>query len=225
MAICHPILPFLLLPTLAFAGCQQMWPTPKEPTLGATATGEEIWVRTQEHQATFTEKKKVGEVVHKDDSGNSVGTSEVYEDKQRTVHWTTWYPMQGDLQLDDEDFLRIVGNEKALQEHRNYRKGGLSMNKWGKGLMIGGVATFVASLFVPAENFSLRYGLSTGGLIATSSGWYLARIGASRFSPEAHTIDPSRANYDIERYNNGLQAQVDQGTTQPTASLAIGRRF
>ncbi len=130
--------------------------------------------------------------------------------------------MQGGTQLDDEDFLRIVGNDQALQEHRDYRQSGITMNKWGKGLMIGGVATFVASFFVPSENFALRYGLSTGGLVAGSSGWYLARIGAARFEPDSHTVDPSRANYDIQRYNARLDGG---GTGSPTASLSLGHNF
>lgn len=212
----------LVAPLLTLAGftsgCAQAWPTPKKPTLGMEASGEELWVRTEEHQATYAEKEKVGEVVHKDNRGRDIGTSEVYEDRLTTVHWTTWYPMQGDIQLDDEDFLRIVGNQQALEEHRDFRKSGLSRIKWGKGLMIGGAATFVASFFVPAENYSLRYGLSTLGLMGGSGGWYLARSGAARFEADSHTIEPSRANYEVQRYNRNLGSR-------PTASLSIGRKF
>jgi hypothetical protein len=204
------------------SGCAQAWPTPKKPSLGIEASGEELWVRTQAHQATYATKEKVGEVVHKDNRGQNVGTSEVYENKLHTVHWTTWYPMQGDTQLDDEDFLRIVGNEAALEAHREYRETGLAMNKWGKAMIAGGVVGFIASYFMPADNYTLRYGLSTGGLLIGSGGWYFARMGAARFEPEAHTVDPSRANYDIQRYNRSL---AGGGSEKPQASLSIGKDF
>jgi hypothetical protein len=215
------LVPLLLIASFA-SGCAQAWPTPKNPQLGMEATGEQLWVRTQAHQATYATKEKVGEVVHKDSTGQNVGTSEVYEDKLTTVHWTTWYPMQGDSQLDDEDFLRIVGNEQALDEHRDYREKGMALNKWGKGMMVGGFVGFLASYFVPADNYTLRYGLSTGGLLVGSSGWYVARMGAARFEPEAHTIDPSHANYNIQRYNRSL---AGGDSDKPQASLSIGKKF
>ena len=125
-------------------------------------------------------------------------------------------------QLDDEDFLRIVGNQQALDAHREYRETGLAMNKWGKVMIAGGVAAFIGSYFMPVENYTLRYGLSTGGLLIGSGGWYFARMGAARFEPEAHTVDPSRANYDMQRYNRSL---AGGGSEKPQASLSIGKKF
>lgn len=35
----------------------------------------------------YSQKEKVGEVVHKDDRGRNIGTSEVYEDR---INWRTF---------------------------------------------------------------------------------------------------------------------------------------
>jgi hypothetical protein len=210
--------------TAAFsAGCTFLWPTPKAPNLGVDATGDGLWIRTQAHQAAYVEKEKVGEAIHKDDTGKTIGTTDVYEDRVRTVEWETWYPMQGNVQLDDEDFLRIVGDNEALAKHREYRKTGLTMNKLGKGMMIGGLAAFVGSLFVPADQISLRSYVTSGAWLVGAGGWYFARAGANRFKADAHTIDANRANWAIQEYNTRLGGK--EGSNGPSASLSVGGQF
>jgi hypothetical protein len=206
----------------ASAGCAQIWPTPRDPVLGAEATGEELWIRTQEHQAQVTEKKKVGETVYKDSRGRNIGKAEIYQDQTRTVRWTTWYPMQGDLQIDDEDFLRIVGDETELERTRGYRETGLEMNKWGKRAMVGGAVALVASIFIPSDYYVLQYGASTIGGVALSGGWWMAYAGAKRFEPEAHAIAPMKAAHLMQEYN----ASLDGGAApQQSASLKFGGEF
>lgn len=209
---------------MVFFGCSctQLWPTPREPHLGVEASGERLWIRTQENEAQVTERKKVGEAVHKDADGNSVGSTDVYANETRTVRWTTWYPMQGDLQLDDEDFLRIVGDQEGLARTREFREQGLAMNKWGKRSLVGGAVALVASFFIPSDMYLLRYGTSLGGAIFMSGGWYLARAGAARFDPEAHAVEPVKASHLVHDYNASLDGRAPGA---PKASLSVGGEF
>jgi hypothetical protein len=214
-------LALIVFASTTLVGCAQIWPTPRTPNLGVEATGEELWIRTQHHQAQVTERKKVGEAVHKDSRGRNVGKTELYEDQTRTVHWTTWYPMQGDLQIDDEDFLRIVGDGAELERTRDYRRKGLEMNKWGKRGIVAGAVTLAASLFVPRDLYMLQYTATTLGGVALSGGWWLAYAGAKRFEPESHAVDPNKAAYLMHGYNASLGAPQQQ----PSASLSVGGQF
>ena len=189
----------LLVPTLA--GCFA-FPSAKSPKTGAVATGEPLAVVDDVKVWTTTEKEKVGETVHKDSSGNTIGTSDTYQEKTKVHSMKVWYPVQGNAQLPDEDFFRIAGDQQALDETLEMRENGKKWNRRGKITMIAGGVGFIAGLFVP--HTLGRTLLMTGGGLAVSGGWYMSYWGAKQMDPEQHAVDRSIAERAARQYNERL---------------------
>jgi len=186
---------------LALAGCFAL-PDARAPRNSAVPTGEPVAVVDDVKVWTTTSKEKVGETVYKDGSGQTVGTADRYEEKTRTHSMKVWYPVQGTEQLSDEEFFRITGEQKALDETLSMREKGKRLNRRGKITMIAGGVGFIAGIFVP--NAIGRTLLMAGGGLALSGGWYMSYAGAQYMDPEHHAVERSIAERAARSYNQQL---------------------
>ena len=188
------------LATLA-TGCFVL-PDAAAPKNTAVPTGEPVAVVDDVKVWTTTEKEKVGETVHKDASGNKIGTSDTYQERTRVHTRQVWYPVQGNEQLTDEEFFRITGEQQALEQTLAMRANGKKWNRRGKITMIAGGLGFIAGIFVP--NATGKVVLMTGGGLAVSGGWYMSFWGAKQMDPEHHAVDRSIAERAARDYNQQL---------------------
>lgn len=201
--------------TAALGGCFVL-PDAKSPATGAVATGEPLNIVDDVKVWTTTHKEKVGETVYKDNSGNTIGTADTYQEKTQVHSMQVWYPVQGGAQLADEDFFRIAGDQAALGETEKMRLKAKKWNRRGKYMIVGGAVGLVAGYFVP--NTIGRTLLITGGSLTMSSGWGLAYWGARQMAPEHHAVDRSIAERAARSYNQQLAGQTAHG-------VSLGRSF
>lgn len=194
------------------------WGCAHLPKTGAEATGEPLNVdfRTETH--TYTTQAKVGEVVSRDSSGRVVGTSEVYENRTGSYDVQRWQVFQGETPIDDQDFFRIGGDIETAKEIAASRQSGMTMNRVGIGLMIGGGALAVAgyALGLAASSSDPNTGSSTApgwmwpaasiGMVTVSVGGILTFIGLAKVKREHPVEDPQRANAVAKKYNKTLGA-------------------
>jgi hypothetical protein len=187
------------------------------PKTGAEVSGEPLNVEMRTETHTYTTQAKVGEVVHRDSSGRSVGTSEVYENRTGSYDVQRWQVFQGDTPIDDQDFFRIGGDIDTAKEIAATRQSGVTMNKVGVGMLIGGGALALAGIFLgPALTTKDANGfesspkwtpyLMTGGLIAVSVGGVLTFMGIAKVKKEHPIDDAQRANAVAKKYNKSLGA-------------------
>ena len=177
------------------------------PKGGAVASGSPLAVVDDVKVWTTTQKEKVGETEYKDSSGNVIATAETYQDKTQVHTQKIWYPVQGTEQLTDEDFFRIAGDQRALDQTMSMRANGKKWHRRGIGTMAGGVVGMVASFFVP--NLPVRYVLQIGGGLAVGGGYYMSYWGAHQMNPETHAVDRSVADRAANQYNQ----QIGQGVS------------
>ncbi len=177
-------------------------PSAKSPATGVVATGEPLAIVDDVKVWTTTQKEKVGETVHKDSSGNVVGTSDSYEEKTRVHTMKVWYPVQGAQQLADEDFFRIAGDQNALHETLDMRETGKKWNRRGKITMGVGVVGVVAGIFIP--NPLAKTVLMSGGALGVTGGWYMSYWGAKQMEPDSHAVDRSVAERAARSYNSQI---------------------
>lgn len=200
-----------VLATAALAGCIT---AAKGPNSGVVATGEQLAVVDDVKVWTTTSKEKVAETEYKDASGATVGTGAVYADKTQTHTMKIWYPVQGHEQLADEDFFRIAGDQKALDETEALRANGKKWNHRGIGLMIGGVVGMVAGYAI--DNSAAKTVLTLGGSLTALGGYYAAWWGAKEMNPETHAVDRSVAERAAQQYNT----QIGH-----TVGMSVGKSF
>jgi len=192
-----------------------VWGCASLPKTGIEATGEPLNVEMRTETHTYTTQAKVGEVVHRDSSGRAVGTSEVYENRTGSYDVQRWQVFQGDTPIDDQDFFRIGGDIDSAKEIAASRQSGVTMNKVGVGLLIGGGALALAGLFLgPALATKDANGIETspgwtpyvmtGGLIAVSVGGIMTFMGIAKVKREHPIDDAPRANAVAKKYNKSL---------------------
>ncbi|MBK9258611.1 MAG: hypothetical protein IPM54_02120 [Polyangiaceae bacterium] len=191
------------------------WGCASLPKTGIESTGEPLNVEVRTETHTYTTQAKVGEVVSRDSSGRVIGTSEVYENRTGTYDVTRWQVFQGDTPIDDQDFFRIGGDIASAKEIAASRQSGVTMNKVGIGLLIGGGALALAGIILgPALTTTDSNGietspswtpyLMTGGLLTVSVGGVLTWIGIAKVKREHPIDDPARANAVAKKYNASL---------------------
>src|SRR5512139_2843691 len=127
----------LLILGSTLTGCFA-FPDAQAPKNAAVATGEPVAVVDDVKVWTTTSKEKVGETVYKDSSGQTIATADEYQEKTRVHSMKIWYPVQGTEQLSDEEFFRITGEQKALEDTLAMRANGKKWNSRGKITMIAG---------------------------------------------------------------------------------------
>lgn len=192
------------------------WGCAHLPKTGAEATGEPLAVdfRTETH--TYQTQAKVGEVVNRDSSGRVVGTSEVYENRTGSYDVQRWQVFQGETRIDDQDFFRIGGDLDTAKEIAASRQSGMTMNRVGIGMMIGGGALAVGG-FVLASMLTKTdpttgstttpgwaYPAASIGMVTVSVGGILTFIGLAKVKREHPVEDPQRANAVAKKYNKSL---------------------
>jgi hypothetical protein len=201
----------LLLGTLASSawGCAHL------PKTGVEATGEPLNVdfRTETH--TYQTQAKVGEVVNRDSAGRVVGTSEVYENRVGSYDIQRWQVFQGETTIDDQDFFRIGGDLDTAKEIAASRQSGMTMNRVGIGMMIGGGALAIAgyalgqALATTDANGTVTtpgwaWPAASIGMVSVSVGGILTFIGLAKVKREHPVEDPQRANAVAKKYNKTL---------------------
>ena len=118
------------------------------PIPGVAKNGEPIWVKQTTKHVSYKVKEKVGESVLKDSSGNVIATSDRYVDKVQTDTFNYWYPMQGGLQIADEDFHRITGDEELALKIADERETAKQWRRNGMYVAAGGTAVAVLGFFL-----------------------------------------------------------------------------
>ena len=205
----------LLIPLTAAAmlgGCMAV-PTAKAPKTGAVATGEPLAVVDDLKVWTTTHKEKVGEAVHRDARGNTVGSTDVYEEKTEVHTQKVWYPVQGAEQIPDEDFFRIAGDDEALQATLDMRATAKKRARRGHIAMGVGAVGVIASFFI--DQPIARTVLGLGGGLAISGGWYFSYSASKMMEPESHAVQRSIAERAARRYNDSID----------TRTVNVGRNF
>jgi hypothetical protein len=203
---CRVLLLFSLM-----TGCL---PGPAGPRPGAVPTGERLAVVDDVRTWTTTYQEKTGETEYKNASGDTVGTAEHYRERTQLHAKKIWYPVQGRQQINDEDFFRFTGNQRALQATEEMHAQGRMYAALGVGGMVVGIAAMVAARFVGSSGAQL--GLYTGGGLLGTAGAYGFWHGWSLQSPDSHAVDRSIGEVDAARYNDNLRRGV---------SLSVGRSF
>ncbi|MBS1117958.1 MAG: hypothetical protein H6Q90_186 [Deltaproteobacteria bacterium] len=194
-----------------FGGCLMPAQGPKG---GVVASGQPLAVVDDVKVWTTTQKEKVGETEYKDSSGNVIGTGTSYQDKTTVHSMKVWYPVQGTEQLADEDFFKIAGDQKALDETLAMRANGKKWNHRGMYTMAGGVVGVIVGFIVPNPTAALV--LRLGGGLAVSGGYYMSFWGARQMNPESHAVDRSVADRAANQYNQ----QLGQ-----SAGVSMARKF
>ncbi len=191
------------------------WGCAHLPKTGVEATGEPLNVELRTETHTYQTQAKVGEVVNRDSSGRVVGTSEVYENRTGSYDVQKWQVFQGDMPIDDQDFFRIGGDIASAKEIADIRKSGVSMNKIGVGMMIGGGAAALMGIVLGSALTTTDANgittspkwtpyLMTAGLITVSVGGVLTFVGLAKAKREHPIDDPARANAVAKKYNQSL---------------------
>jgi hypothetical protein len=85
-----------------------VFPSAQAPKTGAVSTGEPLGVVDDVRVWTTTEKEKVGEQVHKDAAGNSLGSTDVYAERTR-VHTAKVFPLE-----ETGAAIRYLADRKAI---------------------------------------------------------------------------------------------------------------
>jgi len=191
----------LVLAPILLTGCFA-FPDAKAPKNAAVATGEPVAVVDDVKVWTTTSKEKVGETVYKDSSGQTLATADTYQEKTHVHSMKIWFPVQGNEQLSDEEFFKITGDQKALDETLSLRANGEKWNTRGKITLGVGAAAFIAGFFVP--NAIGRTVLLAGGGLTATGGWYMMYWGAKQMDPESHAVDRSIAERAARAYNQQL---------------------
>jgi hypothetical protein len=191
---------------LVLGGCASL------PQTGVvTATGEPLRVESGTVIDEVKVKEKVGEVTHTDGAGRSVGRSEVYADRTKLVEREVWKTYQGARPLDDHDFFRLAGDKDAAAQIQESRETGVTLNHVGLGLLVGGVAAFVASYVVrsddPMSSNTFPTVLMVGGGLAATAGGILTWLGLSKAKAEHPLDDRGRAMDAARNYNTRLGVQ------------------
>jgi len=186
-----------------FGGC--LLPA-KGPKSGVVASGHPLAVVDDVKVWTTTQKEQVGETEYKDAQGNVIGTGTSYEDKTTVHSAKIWYPVQGTEQLADEDFFKIAGDQKALEETLELRASGKKWNRRGMYTMAGGVVGMIVGYFVPQQ--TVRTVLVVGSGLTVGGGYYMSMWGARQMNPETHAVDRSVADRAATQYNQGLGQAV-----------------
>jgi len=172
-------------------------------------TGEMLAVdgRTQTYQ--YVSKDKVGEVETKDSAGNTVARSDVYENRTHTAEKFTWYPRQGAIKLEDENFFRIAGDLETAEEIHHSRENGVLMNHIGLGLLAAGVAVALGGYAMDTSHDS---GVASAGTLALSlssvmlgGGGFLTWFGIAKANAEHPVNDYDRAEAAAQTYNSHLR--------------------
>lgn len=164
-------------------------PAGTRPVTGVRATGEPLGVFKD------TKVRMKREVIQTDPLRASA-----YEVRMVPTSTSTWYPLQGDTRLIDEDFFAIAGDADALAATRRMRDRGVAWNRRGKYAMIGGAVAAVGGFFVP--NRYVRGAAIMSGVAAIGGGFAVAIWGDGQMSPDLHAVDRSVAERAARRYND-----------------------
>jgi len=184
---------------VGFGGC--LMPA-QGPQGGVVASGQPLAVVDDVKVWTTTQKEKVAETEYKDSTGKTIGTGTTYQDKTQVHSMKIWYPVQGTEQLRDEDFFKIAGDQKALDETLALRASGKKWNRRGMYTMGGGIVGMIVGYFIPQP--AVRTALLLGGGLAVSGGYYMSFWGARQMNPETHAVDRSVADRAALQYNQSL---------------------
>jgi hypothetical protein len=181
----------------------------QQPKGGAVPTGEPLAVVDDLKVWTTKHSEKVAEAKYKDETGKTIATAALYEDRTQVHTKKIWFPVQGAAQLRDEDFFRIAGDEEALTATEELRARGRSWQKTGYITMGAGIAVAIIGYLIP--NLTAKYVVASAGGLTAGAGYWIARQGAQDLDPENHAVDRSVAERAANTYNQKIGTTVGVG--------------
>jgi len=193
----------MVLPAALLGACMVV-PQANRPKTGAVSTGQPLAVVDDVKVWVTRHKEKVGEAVHTDSSGQTVGKTNVYANRTRVHRKKVWYLVQGRERIDDEDFFRIAGDKNALTSTIDLRANARKRGRNGQIAMGVGLVASIAAIFIKQP--LARTGLGLGGSAALGVGWYYAWSAKRMMQPEYHAVPRSVAERAAGNYNNKLGA-------------------
>lgn len=186
------------------------------PVRGTAANGKSLGVTIRSGTSTYTTTEVV-------DTANvsvngSIHTVDVHGDVEHTLSWKDFSLYQGSAAIDEEDFYRLAGDTGSQQEVHARRNSLIKYQKYGLGLILGGLAlSGVGSGYGIANNSTgLAIGGLVGGIVVLSFG--SALYGSGRSNMRDKVVSVSVAVQDADTVE--VCKQGDCGSPRPG-----GRKF
>jgi len=196
---------FLVVAAISiWTGCASMIPDARPPRTGVRSNGQPLAV--VEDMKVWRSRDNVGELRVEDETGQRLATADVYATRTHTKF--VWYPVQGKDVISDEDFFRIAGESRALEETQRWRASNLRSNRRGRYLLLGGVLGTVAGLFAPG--IQAKAVIAITGISVASCGLYLMLWSHGRQQPDQHVIPVWEAHEIADRYNRSHGLSVSR---------------
>ncbi len=200
----------LVLVLLGFflVGCSPFLVQKPERTGEPTEGPLRVHMHTEHY--TYYAQERVGQTVHRDNTGAAVGTSDVYQDVVREGEHTTYELQRSEILVDEADFYAFAGHNDVADDIDAQRDRSVTINRIASGATLVGAAAIISSYFLFAsENSSLGYGVAMGGLVFAIGGYYGASISAAMLDPTYRHTSNEQAEQAAGSYN------TDQGYNEP----------
>lgn len=183
------------------------------PATGSPATGRSLGLQTEAEHFSYNRQQTVAEVRYRDSAGRPAGNANVYQTKRVSGTVIHWRPTEGGTVIDDQDFFRIAGDEKAAADIADHRRQGVLLNRVGWVLMALGAGGIAATSTLMDE--ATTTGKTVGGVSVLSLiiGGLWVYAGHHRMKPESHLFEIDRAREAANRYNATLNTET--GTPPP----------
>ncbi len=198
----------LVLLVFFLVGCAPFLVQKPERTGEPTEGPLRIHVHTEHH--TYRARERVGQTVHRDSTGERVGTSEVYQDVVREGQDTTYELQRSEILVDEADFYAFAGHNAVVDDIEATRDRAVTINRISTGAAIVGASAMIGSYFLlSGDESSLGSGAMVGGLLFSLGGYYGASISAVLLDPTYRHTSNEQAEQAATNYN------AEQGYDEP----------
>ena len=202
----------LLLIGLVLGGCAT------NPATGVASNGKPLLIKDESGTGTYVSNEVVSEDAIVDSEGNDTGLKVQHRaDVQRTYAWRHWGYYQGQDKLDEQDYYRIAGDQRAADKIASARKSGVIRQSIGAPLMVAGLAAggVIAYPGVIEDNDTKKWAavgagvVSLVGLFVFYSGWSAVK--------EQHHLSQERAirRADLVQTCVEQKCSVERGGRKP----------
>ncbi len=178
------------------------------PATGVATNGHPLRVRYSSGTGSYVSDDVVGTDVHRDSSGNEIGSTDHVQAVEHSYQWHDWKYFQGPDVLDEQDFYRIAGDQQAADSVAKIRAGATSKMKVGMPIAVIGYAAMLVlgSIGTSNKNPTLStIGYVGGGTLGSVGGlvWYWGKadmakrhhLPMSRADQNADVIETCRENH------------------------------
>lgn len=189
-------------------GCAPFLVQKPERTGQPTEGPLRVHVHTEHY--TYHARERVGQTVHRDSAGETVGTSEEYQDVVREGQDTTYELQRSELLVDEADFYAFAGHDAVVDDIEATRDRAVTINRISTGAAIVGVSAMIGSYFLlSGDESSLGSGAMVGGLLFSLGGYYGASISSSQLAPTYRHTSNEQAERAATDFN------TEQGHDEP----------